>query len=182
MDSSLEKETIRQPTSAIDGENNEGLDKAAALCCEEPHWAKFLPCHSYSCVEFCRSLNREEIGKLEGSSKFKVRELWFSLAFVTKLGPLFSSSHTQFVSAKEILKINVLKVLPLISMVSGSHSNVEVTRFIDILQKKKWLWYIDQGLQLAAVLVSQGCCNKFPQTGGLEKQIFILLWFWRPEV
>lgn len=34
-------ETARQATSAIEAENNEGLDKAAALCCKEPILGSF---------------------------------------------------------------------------------------------------------------------------------------------
>lgn len=55
-------------------------------CGKEPGWVNFLPSHICSCVGFCRTLN--EGGKLEGTSKFKVRKLLFSLPFATKLGHL----------------------------------------------------------------------------------------------
>lgn len=50
--------TARQATSAIEAENNEGLDKATVLCCKELLWINFLPYHIYSCVGFCKTLNK----------------------------------------------------------------------------------------------------------------------------
>ena len=51
-------EATREATSAIEAENNEGLEKAAALCGKELHWLNVLPYHFYSCVGFCRTLNK----------------------------------------------------------------------------------------------------------------------------
>lgn len=51
-------EATRQATSAIEMENNEGPEKAAASCGKELHWLNVLPYHFYSCVAFCRTLNK----------------------------------------------------------------------------------------------------------------------------